>query len=451
MWFGSRREKNNFEKPNWLSLLVNNRFVLIHLAVWLGLYLLLGFFQWLRHMPDNGNVSWFDAGWYRSIRDLGYVYYPDKQSNVAFFPLFPLIWRFLHLNNIRMGLVNWFICLFSMLLLKRSLRLQNREALLFLSLPSMLFMYLPYTEATFLLCCTLLIVGMYENKWYLLLCGLFLSSLVRPTAMFYIPALIFSLLAVNRLRAEPWGPAIKKVLTCCGVSLAALLLVASVQRYQTGEWFLFFKVQGQFWNHRFNWPQLPFTTWSEARMLWIDAIALVFGIMAILFCCVWLFRCFQKNPNPAKIPPTIVLFSAAFLSLSTFSVVFFDSRDSPEGTTLMSLNRYIIASPFFIVFLWHLLKPGEFFAEYLLLTAVAITVMVICVYPTEGQFEDLKYRMIKNNTTWLYLGMIAVYVLSYLVMKLKEVRPDLMAGMYVVNMVMQLYLLNEFLVKNWVG
>ncbi|MBL7931764.1 MAG: hypothetical protein JNL60_07680 [Bacteroidia bacterium] len=441
---------SSLENKRWWSLLKDNRFVFIHLFFWLCIYLLLGLFNWVKNMPDNGNVSWYDAGWYRSIRDGGYQYHSDQQSNVAFFPLFPLIWKILHLNNIRMGLINWLICFLSMVMLKKSLKLQTRETLLFLSLPSMMFMYLPYTEATFLFFCSVFLIGMYEKRTSWILVGLFFSSLVRPTAMFYIPALIFSEFVVARANGENFKAPLKRILLYSGISALALLLVAIVQRYQTGEWFLFFEVQGQFWNHKLTMPQLPFTTWDEARILWLDGIALAFGIMAFLFCIVWKFRALFRRFENQNSPPAIVLFSAVFLSLSTFSVVFFDARDSPEGTTLLSLNRYILASPFFIVFLWHILKPGEFLKEYFILLLISAAIVWYCLYPVT-EFEGLKQHVLHKNKAELYLGGICVYLGLYLLMKFKEIRSELIGGVYCLNLVLQLYLLNEFLKQNWVG
>ncbi len=434
-----------------LRLLKDNRFVFIHLFVWICTYLLLGFLNWVKHMPDNGNVTWFDAGWYRSIRDNGYDYHSDKQSNVAFFPLFPYLWRLLHLNNIRMGLANWIICFMSMALLKRSLRLQNREVLLFLSLPSMVFMYLPYTEASFLFFCTFFIIGRYENKQYWILLGLFFSSLIRPTAIFYVPAIIFSEVVSAVLNGENWRPTLKRILLYSGVSALALLTVAILQRYQTGSWFLFFDVQGKFWNHRFSAPRIPFTTWTEARILWLDAIALTFGIVAALFSLVWAVRAFLKKQNVGPSPSAIVLFSSAFLSLTVFSVVFFDARNTSEGTTLLSLNRYILASPFFIVFLWHVLKSGARLKEYAVLFVLALLTIWICLYPWDGEYEMLKNHILKTNRAVLYLGVVSVYIVSFLLMKLDDIRADLMGGIYLLNMFLQIYLLNEFLTKNWVG
>lgn len=433
-------------KQLWLYI-VTNKFVFIHLTVWLCAYLIMGFLNIVKEIPDNRNILEWDANWYRSIRDNGYQYIDGQQSNIAFFPFFSYIWKLSTLNNIKMATLNWLFCFFAFTLLKKSFKLKTSEVLLFLSLPSMMFMYTPYSESLFFLFSVIFLIGLYEGKSAWILTGIFVSSLIRPTAVFYIPAIIFMQLICS---GENLKDKLKKAGIYSVMSVLALCIVIVFQWFVTGKWFIYFEAQTQFWKHHFTLPRIPFTTWDEAKLLWLDGLAFCFGLTALIFSVVWGIRWLFKKTSVKDSPHSIVLFSSAFLSLTTFYVVFFDSREVTTGTTLLSLNRYIFASPFFIIFLWHFIKPLQRTKELAGILLAATIIGLYLLYPLED-FEALKLHKLKENKTLLYFMVLTLYMGTYPLMKIKSLRYELITGIYCLNMLLQIYIFNDYLAAWWIG
>jgi hypothetical protein len=76
----------------WVAALSTRTAVL--LAAWIGLALspvLAPPWQAFPHDPYVDGFARFDTSWYQSIWEYGYSYTPGEQSNVAFFPLYPLL------------------------------------------------------------------------------------------------------------------------------------------------------------------------------------------------------------------------------------------------------------------------------------------------------------------------------------------------------------------------
>jgi len=99
---------------------------------------------------NNSSIASYDAGWYKDIAVNGYSIKESNQSNVAFFPLFPMLWRLSNTSNIGISLINLSIFLFSIFLIWRSYQLKVIELLLCLSIPSLFFCWVPFSEALFL-------------------------------------------------------------------------------------------------------------------------------------------------------------------------------------------------------------------------------------------------------------------------------------------------------------
>ena len=109
--------------------------------------------------------SRWDAGWYHSIAEHGYNFAAGKQSNTAFFPVYPALIRVLHQLWPSNSDVSWMVSgifaanlslLAGLIYLVRLVRLDygpavaRRAALYALVFPTTLFFSAVYTEATFL-------------------------------------------------------------------------------------------------------------------------------------------------------------------------------------------------------------------------------------------------------------------------------------------------------------
>src|SRR5258705_3261931 len=72
----------------------------------------------------------FDASWYNDIKENGYVYKADAQSNSGFYPAFPFLWKVTQLPPAGISIFNAIIFLFSFFLLARAFDFSTRESLL---------------------------------------------------------------------------------------------------------------------------------------------------------------------------------------------------------------------------------------------------------------------------------------------------------------------------------
>lgn len=279
---------------------------------------------------SNSSFLHWDANYYHLIASVGY-----QGEAIAFFPLFPLLWRLTGFGAVSIALLNGFIYLFSFYALARVLTFNFRMALLGMVIPSALFYFLPFSEAIFLTGCIPLIVGLKQNKNWLIILGLFVVTLARPAFTILLPALIITELATKSFDRK----SALRILGYLLVSVSGTFLVAVLQFTDTGEWFKFFGIQRE-WDNKLQWPMLPFHSWDDRWIVLLDASAFMVGVVAGVIALIAVL----KKWIPSKISlPREVLFSLLYLGGITLSVLLF------RGGGMNSLNRYIYATPFMLV------------------------------------------------------------------------------------------------------
>jgi hypothetical protein len=77
-----------------------------HLIVLISLYTIFYLVGQFSITPTSETVIQYDAGWYQKISQGGYFEDEKGHSGVAFFPLFPIIWRFFQLSPIGICILN---------------------------------------------------------------------------------------------------------------------------------------------------------------------------------------------------------------------------------------------------------------------------------------------------------------------------------------------------------
>ena len=145
-----------------------------HCSFLFFLYLILSFFGLISEFPTEFSLNQYDVSWYQSIISNGYVINEGQQSNVAFFPLFPLIWKLLHLSNVGISCVNLLFLGLGAFVLAKTYKLSSQTILLLCSTTSLFFCYIPYSEALFFLAGSLIIYGFRNNYWWLI-AGIFMA------------------------------------------------------------------------------------------------------------------------------------------------------------------------------------------------------------------------------------------------------------------------------------
>lgn len=326
---------------------------LLHFLLFALLYAALFQLGELREWPGPHNLIKWDAGFYLSIQEHGYIVVPEDKNNLAFFPLFPWLWQMLAGLGVGVAgvcLLNFLLFLAGLFLLSRAFLKPNIPGLLlYLSVPSTLFFVLPFSEAAFFFSSSLFLAALFRENLTWAALGIFLAALARPSAVFFFPALMFVTFMEWRkggsLSAVNW----QKLISLSAALGLGFLAVILFQWAQTGEWLAFWKVREEKWGNGFRWPALPLSTWDGSRLMWLDGLAFTAASISLLFVLMVIVR-----PKWPWLKPLVRLsgpfnFSAAYLALLCLFVLFFQTRDEGGGANLMAMNRYVLATPFFAV------------------------------------------------------------------------------------------------------
>jgi hypothetical protein len=294
------------------------------------------------HLQQVNLLNW-DAAHYYQIAMHGY----NEEYRTAFFPLFPLLWKVLNLFPLGISILNGLIFSISTSLLVSYYKVNLKLHLLLLSIPSLFFMFIPYTEALFFLFGTILLIGFNKNSLVLIITGLLLSSMVRPSAYVFIPA-IFITEYITKTNITSF---IKRSLGFTLVTLLGLFSTVLIQYLYTNKWFVFFSAQQQ-WDNSLRIPKLPLTSWAGGTITRLDGTALLVGLIAFFILIRIVVRYF-KSINTNTISRSF-LFSLLYLCGISLIVLLF------RGGSLFSLNRFIYASPYFILCFFIFLKTENF-------------------------------------------------------------------------------------------
>lgn len=185
------------------------------------------------------NVFWdamarHDSGWYRSIARFGYEYIPDAPNSLGFFPLYPMIVRFVgsgfggwkgsyYLAGI---VVAWVAFLASAPVLYRLARLDlddasaRRSLLLLVVFPFAFFFGVVYSESLYLLLAVSAFYGARTKRWWVVALAGGLAATTRVNGILLVPSLAW--IAWVSTKAD-WAARVR-----AGVSLAAIPLGVAV-------------------------------------------------------------------------------------------------------------------------------------------------------------------------------------------------------------------------------
>ena len=436
----SHRPANQLRPWHWL--------LLVQLLLTLGVLLLLA----LAPRPFPTKLIHWDAEWYTSIRAHGYFFRPDAKSSVAFFPLFPLLWRGSHLGALGISLLNLALAVGAGVLLWLGLRLRPAAVVLFTALPSSFFLYIPYTEALFFAFTALvlvLLVRQPRHGWLLAL-ALFGAALTRVSAFFYLPALAVAEGLLWLREPTTWLVRLRRLFACGLAVGTGLVTVLVYQWQQTGVWFAFNKAEEQ-WHPHMQLPHLPFISTTENDgALWLDGLALLVGLTALGWLARLAWRALQLRER-APAPDYLLIIAAAYVAIATVQVVL---QAPVEGghSSLMSLNRYIFCTPFFVVLLDRLLTWR--LSPHVVLPALAA---VLALTVALGMFTAKQFNIEWPTSHlpllwgpvagWAYAGA----VLGYAALWLRSGTRTGRVLVYASSLALQFLYLYTYAVGHWVG
>lgn len=369
------------------------------------------------------DFKYFDTENYLRIAKGDYLGYLT-----AFFPLFPLLWKTLGSTWIVASLLNICTYLFAYSFLSKQFNFSISQHLIYLTIPSSIFYYIPYSEAFFFLFSALILASLQKKQSIILYIALFFASLTRPIVYVFIPALI--LLYLNNRRDSFFTT---RVLLFSLLSvILGLLCVFCIQFYYSNEWFSFFNVQREGWGNEIQLPKLPFTTWSGNFILVIDGIALwssaIFG-----------FAYLKSVKNSSFISNTNIPLTAQF-ALSVIAgtgLLIVLTR----GGSLFSLNRFIFATPFFIIGLHFLLKLN-YSRKLLLSLGISFVVFSILL----GSYQHIKVFI-----KYLCIGTILTTFLFSLSVKKRNIRRASYSMLLLLLILLQTYFVYRVITNQWIG
>jgi hypothetical protein len=396
--------------------------------------LFFGYRQIKRYSQIPTEKSWgynFDSQHYQIMKEHGYQandtqtksFIEKYGTNTAFFPGFPYLWRYLKLNTWGISLLNFAFFLTGLFLLIRNFDLSRREVLLFLSLPSQFFFYVPYSESLFFICTVLILLGYKRDSVLLGMAGFFTASLTRSASNIFIPGIIVTDWFTGRFK-------LKQFVLYIGASLIALGIVMCMLYYQVGDPFAFITAQ-KFWGHKLQWPKLPFTTWSD--MILLDGASLVFGFFVILYLLriAW----FKILKYKTLLTDKAVMFSLASLAGLTMLALAF------KGGVLFSLNRYLLPTAFMLI------GGAFFYRKAHNLTMKQIFYSAGCIF----LFLILFHFFVHIRVILKFLG-LTVYITLYLISARENHGKFIITTLlYISNCAIQVYYLNEFLRGIWIA
>ncbi|WP_345213292.1 hypothetical protein [Mucilaginibacter gynuensis] len=407
--------------------------MLINLIVFISGYALLFQLGYISGIPNSFNVLQFDAKYYLSIRNNGYTFLPEQGCSLAFFPLFPYVWKITVLQPLGISIFNSLLFYVSFYLLICRKQISPGIILILISAPSFVFFMLPYSEAFFFFFGTLLLNGLEKKNKLLTIIGIFGCSLVKPVTVLFVPAILLCELIINnKLEKIQWRYTLLQIFT----ALAGLFFATTVQAIQTGKWFYSFTIQ-KYWNRHWLIPKFPLTTFDSPRVLGIDAVAFTIGILALLVSVKWIIQCVFGNSEDEKeiqSNPQVV-FSTLFICGTMLLDVLFTFNIS-DSTNIWSLNRHLFCNPFFICFtIWLLTEKRNSKLDILLFVLTA----------TIGFFITGLYVFPR-----LAIYFVVFFLSCYLAFRFKE-KWLLQIPLYLFNIILIINFYAEFIVGKWLG
>ena len=347
--------------------------------------------------PEN-LVSW-DAGWYREISQNGYSYNDSGQSSSGFYFLFAAIWKVTHLDGLGMSILNIIFFASGFSILSGLFKLSAQDKLLWLSMPTVFFAFVPYSEALFFLLSTLCILGIKEQKTWLIWLSLFLLSLTRATALFVIPAFFcMEMLANNR---DNWLKSLSRYITLYIIpTLLGTALFVLIQYWQTHVWFAYFIAQSQFWERIFGLPVFPLVNGVGVYTMWLNALAVFSCFIAFIFLFVMLVQWLFKNKQRDK----ILVLSMAYLSMTFLTSIFYSPKWIKNTTDVIGTFRYAMMNPFFYVFIHYFTREVHYKWQHY----IFIFLLASGIWMAFGAYVHIDYFLFFTTNTI----MILFYMLS---------------------------------------
>ena len=349
---------------------------------------------------NDAAYATMDAAHYSYIRSHWYDINPNDEEtkyNFAFFPLFPVVWKFF--SGLGIITVNYFLYFASILILAFTFCRKSIIAavIVALALPTLTVFLLPYTEALFMFSISIALLGYKEKKKNLYITGLLLASITRPVFLLFICALIaaevFQFLQKKKTERG-------STLIAIFVMLSGTFAVAMFQHIFFNVPFFTFISSQEHWGTFFRIPE-TINDWStEGYGMNVGALmfCFVFGTASLVSALI------KKQKEETNDFDFWYYFSWIFLMATCVYVLLF------QGGCLHSLYRYTLCSPFFYVILFQNINKIENLSIKSSLVLL-ILFLVSCfffldlvIYAKQWDFSKTGFVLLTSNLLFFILS-----------------------------------------------
>jgi hypothetical protein len=190
----------SFERRWIVAWWVAGRVLVFSTAAVVGTFGPRGFAGHAERTHPLGVLAAWDGRWYRTVAENGYLLEPGRQSDPAFFPLFPLLVRAGHAvglgysaAGILISNLAFLVALFLFEALTRELlgaEIATRATSLLAVFPLAFVFSLAYPESLVLALMTGAALAAYRGRWWIAAAALAAATLTRPEAVFVSLALL---------------------------------------------------------------------------------------------------------------------------------------------------------------------------------------------------------------------------------------------------------------------
>ena len=295
-------------------------------------------------LPDS--TPWYlgiwyqwDANWYMSIIDGGYDWVVGEQSNVAFFPLYPLT---VHVAGWLLGgrfllagmLLSSIYALAGFMFVYRLVRedygdeIAGRTVWFLAIFPTAIFFSTLYTESLFLLTSVASFYYARRGRWAAAGIWGFLAALTRVTGLFLLIPLLWEYLSQRSFSPSRLRPS----LLWLALLPAGLLVYIAYLQVAFEEPLAFVETQVAGWGHQVT--SFSATIYSDMKLLiWNWEFWVIYELLTIVFFAAMIVVGYRK-----RLPASYLIYMALSLMIPM------------AGGTSRSLSRYIlVVFPVFII------------------------------------------------------------------------------------------------------
>ncbi len=382
----------------------------------------------------------WDSDWYWSIVLEGYSYVPNSQSNVAYYPLFAWLWELSNLGPLGVSILNWLITLISVYIISREFNIPLGQLILFSSFPSAIFFMVPYSEALFLLGGAFILAGLNKDHLALILIGVVLACTTRSIGFILSLCFLFTyLIKVN------WSFTRKDHVYSLLPIAVALIVNWAVQLYQfdqSGVHFNYLEVQAQ-WERVLDFPSLPLTARPIPSSAWADYLALFVGILSGV---ILVRSFFEKKTGPEYLIEKPAMFSLFYLAGITCVVLLFSGKYVAGSTVIASLNRYVFATPYFLLFIQEMTSQAtraDRKKSFFFILSLSILEWGLLTFGLNRVVSQLNWQV--------YFLIVLTLPFIYFHALVKHTRLKWWIPLYLISTLLQAYFLGLFIAERWVG